>query len=542
MNRLFRFAAVLLWIVPAAAFESFSQDVAPAEPEIVLPSVLLEIEDLSVESVTAVFPEEEEGIPPFLEFPPPGDEGIYIAEPAIDLAPPASAASKNGKGQVKDFSAEAELGLGTMNHLFSRVSLFSLGGKPEGKLLFQHETLDGLSGNDPGKGYSRRSDLLDGSLKIRGERATVSTEGAFMEFERGLQGDGAFYSKINRNARIGGAVLFTPDERFSLDGSLGAAAAAQLLTGSGGPGPREIDEYLVFPSVAAEYHFEKGTLGFSPRFSYRGVRNRDDLSTGRVEARAYAGFDFNDLYRFDGGIGWFWGGTTGHLFPFDLGIGGRFSDVLTLSVRGGFKVEEVNLYDLFSAYHLMGFPGELDDNYGWFFETRGGWIAMQGLTLDVGVSFRDNSKMPTFDAVADATTGLFPFRQVEALRVRSDLGVRWSPSEVFSARAGWEWELADKPAFSPRHRFTLEGTAAQKRGRFGGGVTFEQLLGVNSGAGVPDQAPVVGANGFIQANDFMRFTLEANDLLYPFLDGPRYDWYPFVDAGFTLTLKCLVTF
>jgi hypothetical protein len=528
---------LFLCIVSVTAPRALPQELEPGEPEIVLPLVLLELEDLSVESVTAVIPEEEESLPSELKFPLPDAGAIAVPEPEIELEVPRSGVSREENGKGRDFTAEAELGAGTLNRFISRFSLYSLGQKPEGKLLFQHETLDGLSSNPPGRGYNLRNDRLEGGLKVGVKKVRFEAEGAFIEEERGLQENGGFYSKIDRFTGVKGALEFSPGGHFLMNTSIGGAFTTRLLAG-GGPTSEEITEYLFEPALTLEYRFRRGALGLTPRVSYRGVPDRDALTAARAEARVFIRFDVNDTTRFDGGVGWHYGETTGNRVPFDIGLESDINDYFSMSLRGGYRVDEMNLKELFAEHYLMGVPTVLDDSVGWFFSARANWIPAQGWVFDAGVRFSDNSAMPSFDRNFDPATGLFPFIQEEALRVSAEMGLRWNLTEALSARFGWDAELSEKPEFFPRHRLLFEGTAEQKKGKFGGGLTAESLLGVNG----TDQLPVVGVSGFVQAADFLRFALEADDLLYPLLDGPRLGWFPYVETGFTLTLKALMNF
>ena len=80
-------SAVILMIF-SRHFSGFSQDIEPSEPSIVLPAVVLEIEDLSIESITAVLPEDEEILPPEIEFPLPEVGELEVEEPHMDFTMP----------------------------------------------------------------------------------------------------------------------------------------------------------------------------------------------------------------------------------------------------------------------------------------------------------------------------------------------------------------------------------------------------------------------------------------------------------------------
>jgi len=65
----------------------FSQDIIPEKPDIFLPSVVLEVEDISVKDIVAPLPEEKLILTPDVNFPLPGKEDLEIDESAISIEP-----------------------------------------------------------------------------------------------------------------------------------------------------------------------------------------------------------------------------------------------------------------------------------------------------------------------------------------------------------------------------------------------------------------------------------------------------------------------
>ena len=199
---------------------------------------------------------------------------------------------------------------------------------------------------------------------------------------------------------------------------------------------------------------------------------------------------------------------------------------------------EYNLEDIFKEYPLGGVPSILEDNYGWFFDVRSNWIPFQGWIVDAGLQFMDNKSIPNFSETLDPATGLFPFFQDDIQRLTADVGVRWIISDSFSARAGFEAEILDKPEFYPANRLTLDFDMVEKRGKYGGGASVDFTAGVNDFL----QVPLFDINGFYRINDYIRLVAEAEDLLYPLLDEPRYSWYPYVDPGLNFKVKVHINF
>jgi len=537
MKRWDIFFFILPLLVLSGAYYGISQDLEPEEPEIVLPSIILEIEDLSIESVTAALPEEEELLPPELRFPLPEAGELEVAEPQMDFTIPETGAPVYQVKEGKYLTAEAVLGTGTSNQFYSRISLYFLGEKPEGKILYQHETVDGFSSKSPGSGYNMREDRVESFLNFNLWDIDLRTEGAFNDRERGLQGNGDFYSKINRFIDAGLEGEYRLNDRFILKGSFEASSANQLLT-KVIPGTEEVNEYYISTSFGGEFQFTRGLFGILPSFSYRSIPEYPGLSLGRSLVQGYFGVDLSEVYRLDGTLGWFWSKKSGHLVPFDLTLSALISDFLSLSIGGGYRIPEYNLADIFMEYPLGNIPSTLEDNHGWFFDVRTNWIPFQGWIIDAGLFYMNNSSMPNFLKTVNENTGLFPFYQVPAHRLSVDIGARWIISDSFSARAGLESEVLEKPEFYPEHRITLDMNMIEKQGKYGGGATLDFSTGVNDFI----QAPLLDLSGFYRLGEFVRFVVEASDLLYPLLDGPRYYWYPYVDPGFTLSMKVHINF
>ena len=427
-----------------------------------LPSVILEIEDLSIESITAVLPEEEELLPDEPKFPLPEADELEVKEPQLDFTLPQTGIPVYQYKEGKYLTAEAVLGTGTMNNFFSRISLYFLGEKPEGKILYQHETLDGFSSNAPGSGYNMREDRLESTLNFKLGRVELGAEGAFSDLERGLQGKGNFYTKINRFIDTGIESEYQMGKVFILKGSIEASTARQLLTAYTGSS-EDTTEYYISPALGGEFQFQKGYFGISPAFSYRYVEEYSDLKKWSGTVKGYFGIDFSEGYSLEGSVGWYWSESSGHRVPFDLTLYTLISDFLSLRLGGGYKIIEYKLGDIFKEYPFGGIPLELNDNYGWFFDIRTNWIPSQGWIVDAGLLFMNNSDMPNFTETIDGNTGLFPFFQEAMKRLSTDLGVRWIISESFSARAGFETEILDKPEFFPLNRVTLDLNMVQKR-------------------------------------------------------------------------------
>ncbi|MBN2324340.1 MAG: hypothetical protein JXQ30_11445 [Spirochaetes bacterium] len=534
MKRLLPYSAVLMGLLLLLPRLLTAQQMEPEEPEIVLPRVVLEIEDLSVETVRTGLPKSEELPSPWREHPLPEPGELRITEASFAVQAPDDGAGKpSGR---KDFVAEAIVGTGTPNHFFSRISLYKYGGLPEGSLFFQHEMFDGFSENPPGSGYNYRDDTLKGTVRFGIGDVEMRTTGSFSDTERGLQGQGNYYSKLNRKVKGTVAARYEISEQFHLSGELDGWGASQLLVGT--PSGERTSELVLSPQVKGELLLENVYLALTPRVSYRNVASNPALSVTRVGVKGDIGITIGEKYRLDGGIGWFYSDPTYHLLPFHLAFTLTQSELFTLQLKGGYEIDEYDLAYIFEQYRYSAVGQALCDSHGWFFDAGSRFTLSERWTLSADVSFKDQSGMITAEGTPDPVTGLFPTRQKKALRLGVDVGARWTITSSISARFGIKSEILDNPEFFPRHKISADIEHSERSGRYGAGLLSSLFIGENEWV----QSPVIDLYGFYRPIDYVRFSLELSDLLLPIAGIPRYSWYPYIERGFGVTLKAQINF
>jgi hypothetical protein len=524
----------VLCILALGVYHAPAQEMEPEEPEIVLPSVVLEIEDLSVERVTSGLPESEDLPTPWREHPLPVPEELEIEESSLEIiAPDEGAPASTGR---KDFVAEAIIGTGTSNHFFSSISLHKYGELPEGRLFFQHEMFDGFSDKPPGSGYSEREDTLRGMVRFALGDVELKTSGEFEDFERGLQGFGSYYSKLNRSVRGTVSGQYDIGDRFLLKGTIDGWIASQLLTGT--PPGTQTQELLLTPLIRGELLMEKWYIGLTPRLSYRTVPGNPDLQTTRVGVNGDFGIDLGEKYRIDGGIGWFYSKPTDHLVPFHLAFTFTPSELFTLQAKGGYKIIEYNLIDIFQQYSYSAVPTLLFDSHGWFADFGMRFFFTERWMFSADVSFMKESDMITVTETPDPASGLFTPMQAEALRLGVTLGARWNITKVITAQFGAASQFLDNPEFFPRQKISADLEGIEPSGRYGGGLFSSLLIGEHQWV----QSPVIDIYGFYRPVEFIKLSIEISDLLLPIVSTPRYSWYPYIEKGFGITLKAQINF
>lgn len=498
----------------------------PGEPEIVMPQVVLQIEDLSVEKVVAQLPPEEELLPPERPIPVLSEGDLVIGDPRIpaaDLTAEPGAAPAPGRG----LSSDITLGAGMQNRIIGTITLSTLGADPRFALKFNHETVDGLAGKPPGSGFSLRNDLLDGTLKFGLGPLDTSLGGTFNESETGLQGLSPFVARLSRSLKGSADFSAAPLDWLSL--GAGVDGNADTLTLEGGS-PLQRSDLLVSPRISAQARAGIMTFGLQSSYAYRtdtGITGADlqrFTVTGSFSATLPAAFVVS------GNVGWFWNSDQLSLVPFSVNVTGTPWQFITFSLAFGYAVQTYNLGDILQA-GAYSLPGSLQDDHGWFGSGSVHLTITRDVAATVSASYRNSTALPTGSQTPDPATGLFLVSQGSAQDLAMDAGLRWGISSAFSVSAGWHHEFMDRPFFTPTDSLSGEIVGLDPAGRFGGNLT---VLFAPTFQGVLQQ-PVLRLSGFWKVSDAVKLQLDADDLLWPLLSTPRADIGPYAAPGFRIT-------
>jgi hypothetical protein len=526
-------AAALFAGPPAAGQAAPGASVDAGEPALVLPEVVLKIEDLSVASVVAGLPAAQELLPPERTPPLPA-----LAEPRIpDIEPPVPAGPElEGGARLGGVAAEAVLGAGTLSHTYGRLSIFRAGEGPRFGLKFLHEMQDGLGGEDPGTGYYMREDSLEADGRTVSDRLQVEASGKFRDAERGLQEQSPYYSRTLRDAQASVDATWLLAERLDLTAGADAAYSSDLLSGaSTGSSSRTRDGSQVAPSLGLRYKlpgFEAGIEG-----GYRYVTGLEDVQRVRVDARA--AWDHGEAFGLKARAGWHWSSQLGSLFPFQLALSGAVAP-LTIDLGGGYRVQELDAPALLARYPLVEIAGTPEDNRGWFASGRFGIAVAPGLSVLGSLAWSADAAMPDPRLLPgdnlDPATGLLSFAQEQADRLSGSAGLRWNPRPMIGLTAALDAELLDRPTLEPRYRLRVDAEGSEVSGRWGAAASARVDL---DSEGDPDSGlvPVFDASAYWRVSRPVTISLEGNDLLAGLVDGPRYRQYPFVEPGTSVILK-----
>ena len=499
-------------VAPAAP--SANPAVAPGEPEIVMPQVILKIEDLSVETVEAQLPPEEDLLPPVRTVPVLSEGELAVGEPTLPPAP-VEGESPSPQSSNRLLSSDVQVGAGTLGLISANVALKTLGQDPRFSLQFNHQTLDGFAGHDAGSGYNTRTDGLQGGLKFGLGGVTTDLAGSFAENENGLQGQsttGQYASVLTRT--IAGSAAFSGAIDWL---SLTATGAGSLDTLTlQGPSPTPSREIRLTPGLDAKAHFGAFTLGLESDYWYR---QDEYLAAGndflhRFQVQPSVSVDLPAHFVAGGSVGWFVNSAGLSRFLFSLSLTGTPLDFLTLSAEGGYRVVPYDAHDILASSPFAQ-PTPLVDDRGWYGRASAQVSLTRDLSASVKGAFMASDRMPEGSTTLDPATGLFDVTQQPGTQVSLTSGLRWAITPYISISGGWDHEFLDRPLFTPIDSLTAGLLGLDPSGRFGGGIT----VAAGPTADGTLQQPLLHASAFWKIVEPVKLQIDGDDLLGPLVSS-----------------------
>ena len=524
----------------------------PTEPEILLPSVLLQIEDVSLETLEVALPPAEEILAPEITVPLPQADtsdlfDIAFEVPLLDGVNPDLPASTESS-----IFSNGTLGFGTMNHIIGAVSLFKLGEYPRFRFGFSHEGIDGYNFRDPGTSYFFTEDQIDGwlSLAVGAEGAAagpepqpgdlgIDLEALFFEREEGLQGQSNYYSVDQRQLRGYAGLSYRPEEIVQLgaEAEVRGTSRLQSVTNPADTAPRD-EEILVEPGIGISVDVESVVVSADADYLLR--VNPAGTQHG-VDARV--GFDaaFDIPLFLNGSIGVHWNTTNAFSVPFEIGMRGTIDDVFSVGATGGLDVTRTSLTDLWERIPLVAVPGTMPSERRWHvgasfdFQTPDQIFTARG-----GLDFEIVENAIVIGAW-DPATDLFPTSVSEITSFRPSIDLEFAPSRVFSADLSWTGVFLDNRGFEPLSTIGLELGLRQENGDFGGNLrTAWDIYNVAT-------IPQLSVGGFWKVSEGVEFQLDFEDVLSPIYDDGRLRFgtdaaaAPFVTPGFRAAIRALIS-
>ncbi len=534
-------------LVLGAGAPLWAQSVEPSEPGIVLPPVLLKIQDVSQAKIDTPLPKAGEPTLPSAGVTLPKEGGLpteVAAAYAVPVPTEAGASAAGAKGPQSSFFSEGEIGVGSMNHIIGDVTLYKLGADPRFRIHFAHDQLDGYGFRPAGAGYFNRSDAIEGSLSSSGEGLYSLDLGAsYAEKQNGLQQLSSTFNSVTHRFVAGNlGAQYLRLKPVTLDASFAAASTSVTVAGPQPLGGNEID---LNPKLGASVQFGGVQLGLSGFYGLGrtaalasggglGPTTQTQRAGGSLSLRAELPLSLT----LKASAGLHWDDFNGLIVPFSVDLSGDYGDTVSFSLHGGQRVKTLSYAGVWRELPFLSEEGALHGSI----ERYGGASTQlhfgRSLAFDGGLEYTDDTAAVVPTTLAGGGTGLFAFSQVPFIALSPSAGLSWSPTESFTLRVGWKGFFLNTSPFFPSSTFTLNAELANPSTRYGGGLTGRWDLYPN---GV--QLPDMGLSGFVRVSEGVMFTLSGDDLLSPLIPGGRTLWsnivsgFPgYYDPGLRVTL------
>ncbi len=540
MNRFVIF--LFLGFISLSLVGVFAEDIsstgkvgAPKEPEIVLPPVILQVENLTVERVKATLPEDSEIIPPERDVPLPDLANLTIEEPILKSIEPLPVVERLEKSRVK-LNAEGRLGIGNMNHIVSAVSLYKLGDMPRYKLAFSHEMMDGFAFHPAGSGFSSRKDSIEGFFRFSNSGYLFHGDASFDDREIGLQGKSSFLSEIDRLLKVRLGVNKSFGDYLTLSPEVCSSGVSLLLTGSL---PESISEYSIEPKIDLDFSTDKLGLGLTTAYQFRNGFSGYDFLLNRLRIKGKISGELP--LNLEGVIwgGWFFSTGGLNLFTYGAEIKGSPLSLMSIYLSGGFDVREYNLFDLVDNFVLTSIPDEILDNPLYYGKADVKVSLLESFVVSTSVSVDVNNSLADIRLTGgfgdNSLSSLLYSRSV--VSVRGDIGFKWDINPYFTVNGNYSREFWDRAIYMPVDDVTLGIIGIGPDGRYGGNLD----LNYTTGFGDALQLPRINLGVFYKTANYIRIVGSIDDLLS--VGGiERYDAFGLEEPGFKAVLEVQVSF
>ncbi len=514
------FGAYSLYAQSGTAQQRTEEGAAPEEPEVELPTVVLEYAAIKQQSIETELPAGDVIELPTIEELLPEAGSIEVAAPDLMATRPQQIAETAPSPSA--FFSEGVIGGGSDNHLIGDIALYKRGELPLYQFRFSHEGIDGYGSNAAGTGYFDRREELSGQVEFGNalRKGTVNAE--YSEVETGLQDFSLANSVIHRFIQGSGTYTRSFDSPFSFAMRTAAHNGSQLI------GMQTEEEELYFDSRVSGI-FEHARFYSSLSAGYRYQHTPEDQQLHQARAELLTMLYFN---RFDikAEVEAHWDTKNEFLFPWNLELDGVAGD-FQYRLGGGYIIEQILYKDLWNEYPLLDIAPEINIQHGWEAYARVGYTPSSAfrVLVDTQWNLLQGIVAPADLDTRDSTTGLFPFGLDERQLLDVQTLLNFFPNERVTLEAGWKGQLMDevKP-LQAEHLITGRIGYSNRTTGFGASFGGEFKL---------DELPEMRAQLSYLLSEGINIVLEGNDLLAPFYEDGRPWWGEYEQRGVNVTLK-----
>jgi hypothetical protein len=556
-NKLLTVFFLLIFLISVNTFaeenEADAPSTGPSEPEsteIILPPMYLEIEDLSVEDINAVIPDEDSVYLSAVDMPlpEPGDISIpseVFAVSGLDIPD----AQSPGEAAENSFFSEGTIGAGTSYNITGDINLYRIGEQPDFRLRYYHNGYDGFAGREPGEGFSYREELIEAEMNYTNDDLSVDIFVEYDEVENGLQGQADYFSMTHRIPVIDAGISWMLLDNLEFISALNASAAVMTLNSSSSLG---CNVYMLKPETGLKLGNDNLSIGLNLGYDIEGsfpVAAQAGMSQAVQMLYADLGFIAApaEEFKLEVEAGVLWKDYSTLLFPFSVSISGTVDGAVDYDLSGGYKAEKLYYKDLWKDNPLSSAPSDtstlaaLPLTYGWFGDGNLSWNIMDNLAIRASAAFSNLT-----DAVAPWTsvfTGLGSLTDYDCLSLETGAEIFFKVSDGFSLTAGWEGQfLQQVNLFKPLHRIYAD-IELNSEDRNVGLIAGSELRIYDPSQSwyVNDWLPRLGFEGYMRFSDGLMLSLSAEDLASGLLGSGRKSWNGYLEQGLFLQIKTKIS-
>ncbi|MDC7125239.1 MAG: hypothetical protein PQJ46_06720 [Spirochaetales bacterium] len=543
------FTFSFLFLIFSAVFllaEGSEVESGPAEPDstdIILPEMYLEIEDLTIEEIDAVIPDDDSVMFLSIETTLPEPEQIKIPAEAfaVDSLKVPGSSEENNADNNTSFYCEGTIGGGTSANITGDINLYHIGQQPDFRLRYFHDGYDGFAGNQAGMGFSSREELIEAEADYTGDALSLKGLLSYNELEDGLQGQADYFTLTRRIADLSTEASWYIVDKLNLSGNLGAGYTGYQLNSLS---PLSYNSLDLLPEVVLTYGTEK--INFGGQINYKFDWELDNSFNQDLGAGLFFNADFSQYFRIATNAGILWNNFNNFYVPFDIELSGTGS-IFDYSVSGGYKCFYYDITELWDIFPAAAGPaveealGELPLTRGWFAEGEFTLNPLDILSLFVNADFSyyENAIKPTDSLL----TGFNSFSSVDSVCLTLGTGFLWDITNLVSLNMSWSSQiLEDMDWYKPRHSLSLGADFISPNEKFGlsGDLAFniydeEQTWYYN------DWVPVIGFEGYFRISPGFVISLSVDDVLAGVLSSGRHLWGNYLDMGTVAQLKVKIS-
>ncbi len=547
-----RLSAVLILILPLligvptllSAVDSPARS-APEDTDILLPTLLIEVEDFAAEAILAELPpirelqvprvtsDVFEGLGPFAT-----DAALAMPMPREDF----DIGAGRMVGESSIFST-GRIGAGSMNHIIGAISLYKLGADPRFRFEFSHEGLDGYSLKAPGSGYFHSENSIDGWIAGGIGPTELQFEGGFLEREEGLQNNSEYYSSSHRYFSGGIDVSGQPASGFMITGGFAADYSTRIYTDADNPPGAE--ETIARPFFRAAWELDRLALHFDLDSAFQLA---DDDTWSREYYRNTLNSSIGVEYALRAPVvlgaqaGVSWWVDNNFYFPFGVSIEtavGRFA----LRAEGGLELAYPRFGELWRTTPLIAVEDRAvpAPEQNWFAEAALQYQLLPG-TLEISPGLRYEYRVDAIDTPGfNAQSGSFPVLLRDRQTLRPTLSALLTPGDNTELSLRYEAALFELLSTEAVHELEVDAALQHSSRRFGGGASA--LWSYREEVQLPD----IGLRSFFRISEGVELEARLQDLLEPALSNGRAargdkitEDSPFIQPGFRFLITAQI--